>query len=51
MVGVDATTVQQKAIADGQELETVSQDPYAMGYQTIIAAARQCPRMFRRLRK
>lgn len=39
MVGVDATTVQQKAIADGQELGTVSQDPYAIGYQTIIAAA------------
>ena len=25
--------------ADGQELGTVSQDPYAIGYQTIIAAA------------
>lgn len=37
MVGVDATTVQQKAIADGQELGTVSQDPYAIGYQTTIA--------------
>ena len=39
LVVVDATTVQQKAIADGQELGTVSQDPYAIGYQTIIAAA------------
>lgn len=39
MVGVDATTAQQKAIADGQELGTVSQDPYDVGYQTIIAAA------------
>ena len=39
MVGVDATTVQQKAIADGQEIGTVSQDPYDVGYQTIIAAA------------
>ena len=40
MVGVDATSVQQKAITDGQELGTVSQDPYDIGYQTIIAAAR-----------
>ena len=39
MVGVDATTIQQAAIADGQELGTVSQDPYDVGYQTIIAAA------------
>ncbi|MBU5480187.1 substrate-binding domain-containing protein [Blautia sp. MSJ-19] len=39
MVGVDATTAQQKAIAEGQELGTVSQDPYDVGYQTIIAAA------------
>lgn len=39
MVGVDATTEQQKAIADGQELGTVSQDPYDVGYQTIIAAS------------
>lgn len=39
MVGVDATTVQQKAIENGQELGTVSQDPYDVGYQTIIAAA------------
>lgn len=39
MVGVDATTAQQAAIADGQELGTVSQDPYDVGYQTIIAAS------------
>ena len=39
MVGVDATTAQQTAIADGQELGTVSQDPYDVGYQTIIAAS------------
>ena len=39
MVGVDATTVQQKAITDGQEIGVVSQDPYEVGYQTIIAAA------------
>ena len=38
MVGVDATSVQQKAITDGQELAIVSQDPYDIGYQTIIAA-------------
>lgn len=39
LVGVDATTAQQSAITDGQELGTVSQDPYEIGYQTIIAAA------------
>lgn len=39
MAGVDATSAQQKAITDGQELGTVSQDPYDVGYQTIIAAA------------
>lgn len=39
MVGVDATTAQQEAIADGQELGVVSQNPYEIGYQTIIAAA------------
>ena len=39
MVGVDASTVQQDAIKNGQELGCVSQDPYEIGYQTIIAAA------------
>ena len=39
MVGVDATTVQQKAITDGQEFGTVSQNPYDVGYQTMIAAS------------
>ena len=39
MVGVDATSAQQEAIANGQELGVVSQDPYDVGYQTIIAAA------------
>ena len=39
MVGVDATTTQQKAITDGQEIGVVSQDPYEIGYQTILAAA------------
>ena len=38
MVGVDATSAQQDAITDGQELGVVSQDPYDVGYQTIIAA-------------
>ena len=38
MVGVDATTAQQSAIGDGTELGVVSQDPYEMGYQTIMAA-------------
>ena len=51
MVGVDATTVQQKAIADGQELGTVSQDPYAIGYQTIIAAAQAMSTDVQKLRK
>lgn len=39
MVGVDASTAQQDAIKNGQELGCVSQDPYEIGYQTIIAAA------------
>ena len=39
LVGVDATTKQQEAIRNGEELGTVSQQPYAMGYQTIWAAA------------
>ena len=39
MVGVDASTVQQDAIKNGQELGCVSQDPYEIGYQTIIVAA------------
>ena len=38
MVGVDATTRQQKAIKDGEEIGVVSQQPYAMGYQTIWTA-------------
>ena len=39
MIGVDATTKQQAAVKDGRELGIVSQDPYEMGYQTILAAA------------
>lgn len=38
MVGVDATSKQQEAIKNGQELGVLSQNPYAMGYQTMWAA-------------
>ena len=38
MVGTDATDKQQKAVKDGTELGIVSQDPYAMGYITILTA-------------
>lgn len=38
MVGMDATTKQQKAIRDGEEIGVVSQQPYTMGYQTIWTA-------------
>ena len=39
MIGVDATTSQQAAVKDGREYGIVSQDPYEMGYQTILAAS------------
>lgn len=38
MVGVDATTRQQEAIRDGEEIGVISQDPYAMGYETMWTA-------------
>lgn len=38
MVGVDATTRQQEAIRNGEEIGVVSQQPYAMGYQTVWTA-------------
>ncbi len=38
MVGVDATSKQQEAVKKGQELGILSQNPYAMGYQTMWAA-------------
>ena len=38
MVGVDATSKQQEAIKNGEELGVLSQNPYAMGYQTMWAA-------------
>lgn len=39
MVGVDATTRQQEAVKNGEEVGVVSQQPYTMGYQTIWTAA------------
>ena len=38
MVGVDATTRQQEAIKNGEELCTISQDPRTLGYETILTA-------------
>ena len=38
MVGVDATAKQQEAIRNNKEVGVVSQQPYAMGYQTIWTA-------------
>lgn len=38
MVGVDATTRQQEAIRNGEEIGVVSQQPYAIGYQTMWTA-------------
>lgn len=51
MVGVDATSKQQEAIRNGVEAGVVSQDPYRIGYQTILAASaadRSKGRSFRR---
>lgn len=39
MIGVDATTKQQEAVHDGREYGIVSQDPYEIGYQTILVSA------------
>ena len=39
LVGVDATTKQQEAIRNGEVIGCVSQQSYAMGYQTIWTAA------------
>ena len=38
MVGMVATTKQQEAIRKGEEIGVISQQPYAMGYQTIWTA-------------
>ena len=37
-IGVDATSSQQEAVRSGDELGIVSQDPWDIGYQTILAA-------------
>lgn len=39
MIGVDASSGQQDAIQKGMEKGCVSQDPYEVGYQTILTAA------------
>lgn len=38
MVGVDATTKQQEAIKNGEELCVISQNPIMIGYETILTA-------------
>ena len=38
LVGVDATAKQQEAIRNNKEVGVVSQQPYAMGYQTLWTA-------------
>ena len=38
MVGVDASSRQQEAVKNQEEIGVVSQQPYAIGYQTIWAA-------------
>lgn len=38
MVGVDGTSRQLEAIEAGEEIGLISQDPYTMGYQTILTA-------------
>ena len=39
MIGVDASSGQQEAIKNGEQIGCVSQDPYELGYQTILTAA------------
>jgi ribose transport system substrate-binding protein len=47
LVGVDATTKQQEAIKNGEEVCAISQDPLTLGYETIVtalyAAQEDCP--------
>lgn len=38
LVGVDATSRQQEAVRNGQEIGIVSQDPHRMGFETIWTA-------------
>ena len=40
MIGVDMGDTQKKAIDDGKEVGSVCQNPYGMGYATIVAGAR-----------
>ena len=40
MVGADASARQQEAVRKGEEVGIVSQNPYAIGYQTVWAAVR-----------
>ena len=40
MIGVDMGDTQKKAIEDGKEVGSVCQNPYGMGYATIVAGAR-----------
>ena len=39
MIGVDMGDTQKKAIEDGKEVGSVCQNPYGMGYATIVAGA------------
>ena len=39
-IGTDGSRKQQEAVRDGVEYGFVSQNPYGMGYQTILAAVR-----------
>ena len=47
MVGVDATAKQQEAIRNAKEVGVVSQQPYAMGYQTIEECGNQAECAYR----
>jgi ribose transport system substrate-binding protein len=38
LVGVDATTRQQEAIKNGEEVCAISQDPLTLGYETLLTA-------------
>lgn len=40
IVGFDSGEEQIQAVKDGEELGFISQNPYAMGYATVVAAAR-----------
>lgn len=40
IVGVDGTAAQQEAVSAGQELGFVAQNPYEIGYQTVVQAVK-----------